>query len=857
MHIKINGFYSINFSRFFFVLFSAFFINIFIIQHDSTFQNFIGHKINNGFKKAFHCDFNCEIERIDFFQGKIILKNVSAGCLDKNWNWHIPKVSINTNFFSYVFLKKLFLKIECYDLQVSSFIKNDELKILPHIKLLIGDSGLDIPVKVKSFYVHSGKTSFLNQERDYKIDFDFLNDSLNLMNGSKSNFVIHNGIFTYKNNKNFFDTYLKIYHSCRNDKDDLDINGSFKFKGLSEQEKNCYLVGFLKNNCLKIEIQSTDNELKFKYDSGKFDGQIPLKLFMPSNSLLFIHGSKAQNKINCDFEGQLFNNLKLQGNSLYDLKKNIGDGQLNLRFDGPILNNYKIHSDCLKINFNIESNKLISDLNAKILNLKSNVEHFLNANCKADKSGINLQGNFDKDDFKLVTDSNLIIKNFEYVNSENNKLINLYSDSESKINGEITIGAISEILKRLDIARINGEGKINFKANIDYPNIIISTKMENGNVLLPFTSNIFKELESEIFLNLKTLECEIKNFSAKFLKGKILSSAIKFNLSQSGELEYLYLPLTIKNLYISWKTDFFAEVQGFLLFQYQKNKNSDVKGNIILMRSNLAGNILSQEIQKNFIAFSINPLKSYKTDALIDINLTTKTPLKVKTKFLETSAKINLDLTGNLFAPKICGAIELYKGNLNFPYAPLYISSGKIEFYPDHSNEPTLDLVAKNKIKKYNVAMTISGRPTDPQIEFESDPHMNKEEIVALLLSGSQASSLYTVMPHVLMQNLKNLVFSSENSIAKPNSGFKNFLKPLEKIRIVPSFSDQSARGGLRGKLEIDVNDRLHGLIEKNFSLSEDVKIEVEYDITDEAAIRVVRDERGDLGGEVEMRWKF
>ncbi len=31
----------------------------------------------------------------------------------------------------------------------------------------------------------------------------------------------------------------------------------------------------------------------------------------------------------------------------------------------------------------------------------------------------------------------------------------------------------------------------------------------------------------------------------------------------------------------------------------------------------------------------------------------------------------------------------------------------------------------------------------------------------------------------------------------------------------------------------------------------------VEYFFADDIAIRGIRDERGDLGGEIEMRWKF
>ena len=74
---------------------------------------------------------------------------------------------------------------------------------------------------------------------------------------------------------------------------------------------------------------------------------------------------------------------------------------------------------------------------------------------------------------------------------------------------------------------------------------------------------------------------------------------------------------------------------------------------------------------------------------------------------------------------------------------------------------------------------------------------------------------------------------------------------------MVPSFSDQTGRGGLRGAIEIDVNDRWRALIQKNFSLTEDTRLEVEYLVSDEISVRGVANERRDVGAEVEMRWKF
>ncbi|MCK5632119.1 hypothetical protein KAH94_00040, partial [bacterium] len=130
-------------------------------------------------------------------------------------------------------------------------------------------------------------------------------------------------------------------------------------------------------------------------------------------------------------------------------------------------------------------------------------------------------------------------------------------------------------------------------------------------------------------------------------------------------------------------------------------------------------------------------------------------------------------------------------------------------------------------------------------------------QILSLLLAGSEQDSLNILMTALFMQNMKGLIFGSDHSPTGVRSMFAKFFKPFERIHLVPSFTDQTGRGGLRGALEIDVSERWRAMIQKNFSLTEDTKVEVEYLLSDDVSLRGVRDERGDISAEVEMRWKF
>jgi hypothetical protein len=112
-------------------------------------------------------------------------------------------------------------------------------------------------------------------------------------------------------------------------------------------------------------------------------------------------------------------------------------------------------------------------------------------------------------------------------------------------------------------------------------------------------------------------------------------------------------------------------------------------------------------------------------------------------------------------------------------------------------------------------------------------------------------------MPALIMQNVKSILFGYDQSETNLSRYFNALFKTFGRIHLVPSFIDQSGRGGLRGAIEFDLSDRWRAVIQKNFSLTEDTRFEVEYLFSDDVSARFTRDIRRDWIGEVEMRYKF
>jgi len=139
---------------------------------------------------------------------------------------------------------------------------------------------------------------------------------------------------------------------------------------------------------------------------------------------------------------------------------------------------------------------------------------------------------------------------------------------------------------------------------------------------------------------------------------------------------------------------------------------------------------------------------------------------------------------------------------------------------------------------------------------LQSTPPLSDEQLIGLLYAGSEQGALGALVPSMVMNNLTSIF--SKNSSTSTHSGDKNsWRERLKRIRVVPSFVDKHGRGGVRAALEVDINDRWRALMQKSFPLSEDTRFELDYDLSDDVSFRALRDERRDLGAEVEVKMKF
>jgi hypothetical protein len=427
--------------------------------------------------------------------------------------------------------------------------------------------------------------------------------------------------------------------------------------------------------------------------------------------------------------------------------------------------------------------------------------------------------------------------------------------SATQIKGAVSIDFLHTLISALYEYDIQGTGTLLIDAQCGQT-VRAALQLHKGTIRIDPLYTVITGMRAHLLYDQMAKRLTIVDLICLLHKGSItLKHAVVVH--EGGDICQWYAPIIAKNCLVTGGHTLFAYISGQATASYTKGEKPQIIGSLFLEKSHIKENIFSDAFQKRLADISQTAILSSGNDILCDITVETLAPLKVDTPFLKADARMALHITNTLRDPQIAGELAVVSGSLLFPYRPLHITKGIITMAAQHMQDPLIELVAQNQVRNHAITMHVTGSLLQHHLMFESTPSLTEQQIIALLLAGSEKESLNIVMPTLIMTNLASLLFSSMRSESVVERCLKRLMQPFKDVHIIPRFSDQTSRGGLRGALDIEVNDRVRALIQRNFSLTEDTRFELEYQASDDISVRAIRDEHRDMGAEIEMKWKL
>ncbi|NHN88524.1 translocation/assembly module TamB domain-containing protein [Acetobacter conturbans] len=144
------------------------------------------------------------------------------------------------------------------------------------------------------------------------------------------------------------------------------------------------------------------------------------------------------------------------------------------------------------------------------------------------------------------------------------------------------------------------------------------------------------------------------------------------------------------------------------------------------------------------------PEMEEKTSARViglDLKVTSPGEFFVRGHGLDAEMAGLLSVKGTAAQPVVEGGFNMKRGLFSLGGITLNFTKGRVGFDGtgvSHKLDPTLDFVAERNVSGETAMLKVGGYASDPKISFESVPSLPQDQILAMLLFGTDAHSLST-----------------------------------------------------------------------------------------------------------------
>jgi hypothetical protein len=890
---------------------------VYYLEQQTFVKKKLEHAINSVLIEQCGCMGTVTLESFSILFPKIVLKDVDLSEKNSTWRLQCPEITAQWSWFDLISLKKARPIIRIPSLTAYSRFENSKLAIVDFIHFLLSPSSLPIVIDPKSVVINRG-IIMVNESKDIFHGYVFIAGALqqkaytNILTCS-----LYDGNFFY-NNHHCSIPSCTVYGSwigAQTTNFCGMINGTCKIPLHKTQKLPLAFHAIINQNTIttiNAHSQHRELELAIRFDNEKentkaqLEGsvdlsqlyqQIPFLLSVPFTAIGRYKGTLTLNKDSLSHTGTIsFDNISyektkvfdsltishelnnstyigtiaaLQNNTCvangsfsYDIERNTGTASLSnpqaIQLDPT--DTWQIPAKTLSVNATYNNkemspNNLTGTVVAQIVNTKtkSSLSHVLNV--AINNNQFSITGALGGTTYLAQGICSPWAVDLFTIHHDNKPLVKakIFKQAiEATIDYQLINWFVPDVYKTL----FAGTGTLMFNGFIHNGILDGSLYLQQGSIYLARTANLITGLDAHISIDSKQKEISIPSATIQLHHGTITihDGAISLPYSNQKSL-YFTLPLSFSQCLISWNY-LDALFSGELIFLQTPTKPISLSGSIVINKGLISSPLhFTQFYQTAFESFRSNPTQEHQAVAL-DIQISNEQPISLKTESLATYADINISIQQTSKNPLFIGSITGHGGHILFPYKAIAVQEAAIHFSPEHQHAPLLEFVARDTIKNYVISMYASGTTAAPIVSFDSSPALTEEQIGALLLTGSEDTTLNILMPAFIIHNLKTTV--SNYGAQKPWGPIvKRIMKPFDHIRLIPSFTDQTGRNGMQAALEIDTGSRWKARVEKSLSSSEDTSFEVDYSITDNINARVARNKQGEMGTEVEMRWRF
>ncbi len=218
-----------------------------------------------------------------------------------------------------------------------------------------------------------------------------------------------------------------------------------------------------------------------------------------------------------------------------------------------------------------------------------------------------------------------------------------------------------------------------------------------------------------------------------------------------------------------------------------------------------------------------------------DLIIEGRDALVVKNNIADLTASVSLILTGDANDPRISGRITANSGTIFFRKERYEVQRGVLEFPPETSIEPVINLQAESEIAGYQVFVNLSGPLKDSELlsaTVRSSPALPQADVVSLITTGNLTNTTGGI-PTLAQTGINTAAeILTDTIINNPARKATDKLFGLNVFEIDPIISGQQLNASARLTVGRQINNNLRVTYSTNLSQDQNQLLALEYRVS-------------------------
>ena len=224
----------------------------------------------------------------------------------------------------------------------------------------------------------------------------------------------------------------------------------------------------------------------------------------------------------------------------------------------------------------------------------------------------------------------------------------------------------------------------------------------------------------------------------------------------------------------------------------------------------------------------------------LDIRLEGRDALIVRNNLADLTASLSLRVTGDVDFPQVSGRVTANSGTIFFRKDRYEVQRGVLEFPPNTSIEPYINLQAGTDINGYQITVSLVGELTNTEslnATVRSSPALPQADVISLITTGNLANN-DTGIPTLAQSGINTAAeILTDQLINDPLSKATDKLFGLNRFELNPTVSGQRLNPSARLTVGRQINRNLLVTYSTNLSEDQNQILALEYRVSNRLSV--------------------